>query len=256
MKIIVTYKVKSELEPEVVAKKIANEQSLGGKGKEEYSASIEEVKEIKDSIKIKLGFPTINFGNDLAALSTNIIGEVHNIKDMRIKVEDIQFPEDYLDLGFKGPKYGVEGIRGTLQIHNRPLLCGPVKPCLGLTPKEFAERAYEAWIGGIDIVKDDELLVSPEYCELEERVARTVEKWQEVMDKTGEQKMYVVDIGGSSRHIDDYLSVAQKYGVSGVLINPSVNGVDFAMRIPTAVFAHNGEYYSSAREPDARVAYS
>lgn len=32
-----------------------------------------------------------------------------------------------------------------------------LKPKIGLTPKETAKQCYEAGLGGIDIIKDDEM---------------------------------------------------------------------------------------------------
>src|SRR3990167_6435621 len=59
---------------------------------------------------------------------------------------------------FKGPKFGIAGIRKTLNIYNRPLLGTIIKPKLGLNPEEHAKVAFEAWLGGCDLVKDDENL--------------------------------------------------------------------------------------------------
>ena len=49
-------------------------------------------------------------------------------------------------------------IRKILNAHGRPIYLGVVKPNVGLPPKDFAAIAYEAWAGGLDAAKDDEML--------------------------------------------------------------------------------------------------
>lgn len=41
-----------------------------------------------------------------------------------------------------------------------------IKPCTGLDPQKTAELAYEAARGGVDIIKDDELVSNPPHCPL------------------------------------------------------------------------------------------
>jgi len=58
-----------------------------------------------------------------------------------IKLMDIKFPESFLD-HFEGPKFGIQGLRGMLQVYDRPIFFGVVKPNIGLSPDAFAELAY------------------------------------------------------------------------------------------------------------------
>ena len=72
-----------------------------------------------------------------------------------LRLNDIDLPSKIIG-SFKGPKYGVEGVRKTLKISDRPLIGTIVKPKLGLRTEDHVEIAYEAWVGGCDLVKDDE----------------------------------------------------------------------------------------------------
>jgi len=38
-----------------------------------------------------------------------------------------------------------------------------IKPCIGLTPEKTAELAYETALGGVDVIKDDELVQDPPF---------------------------------------------------------------------------------------------
>ena len=87
----------------------------------------------------------------------------------RLKLLDIKFPKEYMD-GFLGPKFGVEGIRDLLGVYDRPLLNNMVKPCTGYTPEVGCKLFSLAIEGGVDIVKDDELIADPPFCPREERI--------------------------------------------------------------------------------------
>jgi len=94
--------------------------------------------------------------NILSSVAGNVFG-LRALKNLRLS--DIHLPTK-LVRSFKGPKYGVNGIRKLLKIQDRPLVGTIIKPKLGLNTKDHAEVAYEAWVGGCDIVKDDENLSS------------------------------------------------------------------------------------------------
>ena len=65
----------------------------------------------------------------------------------------------------------VEGIRKITGIKNRPFIGTIVKPKVGLTEKEHAKVAYDAWVGGLDLVKDDENLVSMSFNNFYKKIA-------------------------------------------------------------------------------------
>ncbi len=50
------------------------------------------------------------------------------------------------------------GVRKMLGVYKRPLVGTIIKPKMGLNSTEHAKVAYDAWVGGCDIVKDDENL--------------------------------------------------------------------------------------------------
>ena len=98
---------------------------------------------------IKIAYPSELFekGNAPNILSS-IAGNIFGMKAVNnLRLEDIKIPEVLLK-SFKGPKYGIKGIRKMMKIKNRPLVGTIVKPKLGLKTKDHAELAYEAWSGG------------------------------------------------------------------------------------------------------------
>ena len=106
---------------------------------------------------IQIAYPSHNIGAQIPLLLATVYGECAALGDL--KLLDLHLPESFVG-AFKGPKFGLDGIRELVGAADRPLLITMIKPALGLTPKESADVFYQAAIGGSDGVKDDELLVS------------------------------------------------------------------------------------------------
>lgn len=131
-----------------------------------------------------------NMPNILSSIAGNIFG-LEAITNLRLN--DITFPESLVK-SFKGPKYGIKGIRKLLRVKDRPLVGTIIKPKLGLKTIDHAKVAYEAWIGGCDIVKDDENLSNQRFNRFEERIVKTLEMRDKAEVETGEKKVYMVNI--------------------------------------------------------------
>jgi ribulose-bisphosphate carboxylase large chain len=131
-----------------------------------------------------------NMPNIMSSIAGNVFG-LRALKNLRLN--DVRFPRELID-GFKGPKYGIEGIRRLLKVHDRPLVGTIIKPKLGLNAADHAEVAYEAWVGGCDIVKDDENLSGQKFNPFKDRVLRTLEARDRAEGETGDRKVYMVNI--------------------------------------------------------------
>jgi ribulose-bisphosphate carboxylase large chain len=95
---------------------------------------------------------------------------------------------------FKGPAFGIAGVRKLLKVPTRPLVGTIIKPKLGLNTKDHAKVAYDSWSGGCDIVKDDENLSSQKFNPFEERLTQTLESRDKAQEETGERKVYMINI--------------------------------------------------------------
>ena len=131
-----------------------------------------------------------NMPNILSSVSGNVFG-LEDIKSLRLN--DIEFPTGLME-GFKGPKYGIEGIRKLLGVTERPLVGTIIKPKLGLRTEDHAKVAYEAWKGGCDIVKDDENLSNQAFNPFERRLAESLEARDRAEEETREMKVYMVNV--------------------------------------------------------------
>ena len=151
---------------------------------------------VKIAYPIEL-FESGNMPNILSSVSGNVFG-LRTLKNLRFN--DIHFPLKLIR-DFKGPKHGVEGIRKLLKVYHRPLVGTIIKPKLGLKTLDHIEVAYEAWIGGCDIVKDDENLGSQRFNPFEDRVTRTLENRDKAEEETGERKVYMVNITAETKEM-------------------------------------------------------
>ncbi|MCW4050698.1 MAG: type III ribulose-bisphosphate carboxylase [Candidatus Bathyarchaeota archaeon] len=145
--------------------------------------------------EIKIAYPEELFepGN-MPNILSSVAGNVFGLEDIaNLRLNDIHFPED-ITLSFKGPRYGIKGVRDILKVHDRPLTGTIVKPKLGLITKDHAQVAYDAWLGGCDVVKDDENLSSQRFNPFEERVVKTLEMRDRAEEETGERKVYLINV--------------------------------------------------------------
>ncbi|MGA2368401.1 MAG: RuBisCO large subunit C-terminal-like domain-containing protein [Dehalococcoidia bacterium] len=165
---------------------------------------------------IQIAFPEVNIGSQIPMMLTAVVGNISMAG--QIKLVDIRFPKKYVD-GFKGPKFGIEGIRKLLGVKKRPLLNNMVKPCTGYPLEVGAELFKLAALGGCDIVKDDELIADASFNSMKGRVKRYMELEKRVFEETGEHTLYTVNISDSVPKIFKNAKRAVELGVNGIMIN-------------------------------------
>jgi ribulose-bisphosphate carboxylase large chain len=147
----------------------------------------------RNNVKIAYPIELFELGN-MPNILSSVSGNVFGLRTLgNLRLDDIYLPTK-LAQSFNGPKYGVEGIRKLLKVHDRPLVGTIIKPKLGLKTLDHAKVAYEAWVGGCDIVKDDENLSSQRFNPFEERTTKTLERRDKAEEETGERKVYMVNI--------------------------------------------------------------
>jgi len=143
----------------------------------------------------KIAYPVELFerGN-MPNILSSVAGNVFGLKALKyLRLNDIELPTELLK-SFKGPRFGIEGVRKLLRVPERPLVGTIIKPKLGLKTADHAQVAYEAWAGGCDFVKDDENLSSQRFNPFEERVVKTLESRDKAEEETGERKVYMVNV--------------------------------------------------------------
>ncbi|MGI6606612.1 MAG: RuBisCO large subunit C-terminal-like domain-containing protein [Peptococcia bacterium] len=174
---------------------------------------------------IRIAFPVKNIGPIFSMMLTVFVGNVSYMG--KLKLMDIEFPETFL-AQFKGPKFGTQGIRDILGVQDRPLVNNMIKPCTGLNPKQTAEIAYEVALGGVDIIKDDELTADQAYCPLEDRVKEVMKALKAADEQKGEKTMYTFNITDRTEKLRDNALRAIEAGANGLMVNTWTVGLDAA----------------------------
>jgi 2,3-diketo-5-methylthiopentyl-1-phosphate enolase len=165
---------------------------------------------------IQVGYPEVNVGPQIPMLLTTVVGNISMAGE--IKVLDIRFPKRYI-AGFKGPKFGIEGIRKLLGVAKRPLLNNMIKPCTGYPLELGAELFRVAALGGCDIIKDDELIADASFNSMQGRVKRYMEIEKEVYEETGERTLYTVNVTDSVPKVFENARRAVELGCNAMMIN-------------------------------------
>ena len=176
--------------------------------------------------QVKIAHPHANFGPKIPNLLTAIGGEgtFYSPGISAIKLLDLNFPDSYLR-NFQGPQFGIDGLRDILQVYDRPLLFGVIKPNLGLSPEPFADLAFQAWLGGLDIAKDDEMLGDVEWSRLEERAERLGKARSASEKMTGEKKIYLANITDEVDRLIELHDIAVARGANALMVNGMTTGL-------------------------------
>ncbi len=150
---------------------------------------------------------------------SSVGGNIFGMKSAKwLRWEDVTLPEMMLK-SFKGPQFGIDGVRKYLKVYNRPLVGTIVKPKVGLTPTEHAKVAYNAWIGGCDIVKDDENLTSQKFNPFRERFLKTIAACKKAEKETGERKVYLVNCTAEAEEMLRRINFVQKHGGNYIMLD-------------------------------------
>lgn len=200
---------------------------------------------------IRIAFPWKNFGASISMMLSSVVGNISS--SGKVKLIDLEFPETFLSK-FAGPKFGTQGIRDLLGVYDRPLLNNMIKPCTGLNPAETAKLAYEAARGGVDIIKDDELVADAPHCPLTERVKYVMEAIHKADEEKHEKTLYAFNITDTTAKLQENAYKAIEAGANALMINYATAGLDTVRmitedpRINVPVLAHSdftGAMYAS-----------
>ncbi|KKN40159.1 hypothetical protein LCGC14_0736230 [marine sediment metagenome] len=187
-------------------------------------------KDIKERIYfVQIGFPVVNIKNmGIPMLLTTVIGNISITHGL--KLVDLAFPKSWLE-DYKGPKFGIDGLRKLLNIPDRPLLNNMVKPCTGHTADVAADLVYKAAVGGCDVVKDDELISNPPFNTLEERIVKVMEAVDKADSEKGEKTLYTINITTKFPEMFEYADKMIDLGANALMINYLTTGFEALRQI-------------------------
>ena len=201
------------------------------------------------SCEVRIAYPFGNFGTKIPNLLTVICGEgaFHAPDICAIRLLDIHFPDSFLS-AFQGPQFGVQGWRDLLEVYDRPLFFGVIKPNVGLPPEPFGELAYQAWLGGLDVAKDDEQLADVAYSPLEKRTQILGNYRRQAEKETGKKKIYMANITDEVDRLVELHDIAVANGANALLINSMTTGLSAVRMLrkhaQVPLVSHNFELYT------------
>lgn len=141
-----------------------------------------------------------------------------------IRLERLLLPPSVLR-GFKGPRFGRAGLRRSLGVPRRPLLCAALKP-MGLAAEGLADLAYRFALGGIDLVKDDHGLSDQPYARFEERVRLCARAVAKANRRTGFRCAYAPNVTAPHGDLLERARFARRAGAGALLVCPGLTGLD------------------------------
>jgi 2,3-diketo-5-methylthiopentyl-1-phosphate enolase len=165
---------------------------------------------------VQIAYPMGAFTDNIPSMMQSPFGNILMFPG-KCKVLGINFPKNVVNK-FKGPKFGIEGIRNLVGESKRPLILTIAKPKMGLTPKEMAEQAYKSAIGGSDLFKDDESLTETWNCTFIDRIKYVTEAVNKAQEKTGRKMIYLITVTDEINRVIDKAYKAIAGGVGGVLL--------------------------------------
>ena len=167
-------------------------------------------------------YPAPLLGTDCSAVLNLLFGTSSFRGDVRL----LSFTLTHRLLSaWRGPRYGLIGIRQAAGVTDRPLICAVLKP-VGRSPTDLAELAAQFVRGGVDLVKDDQGLFDQPFCPFDERVARCAEAISTASAQRRRPCIYFAHISGALDMMRQRAIEAKRCGATGVLVAPGLTGFD------------------------------
>jgi ribulose-bisphosphate carboxylase large chain len=228
----------------------------------DLDGSVEDLVELPDGGYLtRICFPHEIFekGNIPQYLSV-IAGNLFGLGKLEaVRLLDIDLPEKLCGCG---PKFGIEGVRkivGT-EVSCRPHIGTIIKPKVGLNPKDTAQVAYEAALGGLDLIKDDETLTNQTFCPLFERLEAVMDALDRAKDETGKQVLYAVNVTTGGDRIVELAHKAVSAGANMLMVDVLTAGFsaiqalaeDPAINVP--IHEHRTMHGALTRNPHHGIA--
>jgi ribulose-bisphosphate carboxylase large chain len=176
-----------------------------------------------------------------------------------VRVERMELPGSLLKY-FKGPRFGIPGMRDLLGVPERPLFCTALKP-MGLSCQELAELAYQFARGGVDMIKDDHGLADQPFSPFKERVQRCAKAVERAIRETGKKCLYIPNLSVPADQILGKALFAKENKVGALMVAPGLVGLDTMRmladddRIALPIISHPSFQGTFTAHPDNGVSH-
>ena len=228
-RIYVTYKFTGE-DPKAIAEVIRAEQTIEFPFElapawiqEKVVGKVEEITSTdKTTHLITISFNPDVTGGELNQFLNVLWGNVSLFPG--IKIVNLKLPELFL-AKYKGPRFGVDGLRELFSAPTRPLVSTALKP-MGSDAKTLAEMARTLALAGFDLIKDDHSLANQPWATWKERVTLVARAVREANEATGGKSVYAPSLNLPFDQIIDAAHKAKDLGAGALLVLPGITGFD------------------------------
>ena len=169
---------------------------------------------------IKIAYPPELFeAGNMPQILSGIAGNIMGMKAVdKIRLKDCKWPKSLIK-EFKGPQFGTSVRNKIFNADDRPITATVPKPKVGLTTEQHAKIGYEAWTGGVDLLKDDENLTNQNFNQFEDRVIKSLEMRDKAEEETGEKKSYLINITADSNEMIKRAEFVKEHGGEYVMVD-------------------------------------
>lgn len=250
MGIIATYEINRTDRVDAIAEKIALELTVGTWTElnhleqtqlEAYRGVVVETSHTETTSRFAIQYPTHNVSPDFSSILTTTFGKLS--LDPSVHLVDVSLPDE-LAPAFPGAKFGVDGVRDLLGVHDRPLAMSIFKGVIGRDLSFLTTQLHDQFAGGIDLVKDDEILYDNPLTPSLERARIGAEVIRAHHEETGRTVLYAVTLSGPVTTLREQAKRLIDAGATALLFNVYTYGLD-ALRelakdpdIPVPILAH------------------
>ncbi len=199
---------------------------------------------------VQFAFPIHAWHDNVPMMILSIAGNCF-VYSQNLRLLDVAFPEEMVK-NFRGPTFGVRGIREMTGIKERPLSLHIIKPKMGMTPQQTGDQVYQTALGGADMAKDDEMISDTYNNKFHDRLRYVMDAIDRAAQKTGKRMIYLCSITDEVTRLHERARKAVELGANGLLITYSVGlsaireiTGDPDINIP--VMVHNSHMVSSIK---------
>ncbi len=179
----------------------------------------EEVLRNQKSGIVQIAFPLANINLEEDGVSQILChiagGQVDILELQKCQILDVVLPDEVEKTFALKPAYGIDGFRNFNGVEGKPFFGGIIKPKVGMSPEVLLEAVKEMVEGGVNFIKEDELLGNPDHCPLEERVP-LISNW---LKENAPDVIYCFCINGDSPYALQRAQFVADNGGNGIHIN-------------------------------------
>lgn len=171
---------------------------------------------------VKIGFPIVNTNweeDGISHLLCQLMGgqmDIDNIE--KCHLVNLEFPKSVYKF-FKLPRHGISGAKKFTNALDKPLLGGIVKPKTGISPNVLLEMVKQMVEGGVNFIKEDEILSNPDFCSIDDRVPLIMNYLNDREKKGYDPVIYAVCINADSPYLLERIKKVYNMGGNGIHIN-------------------------------------